>query len=162
MRDEGTPYVTHPFRVALMLARDLEAIAGDPELMRTVEPCDILVIALLHDVVEDAPAVASTPEWQALAEPIRSGVQLLTRESALTKQQYYDRLSRAPEHIRLVKLADRIDNLSGIARSPVPGKRERKVAETLSLVLPLAEAPASPVLEAYAGRLRSLTEGLTP
>ena len=44
MRDEGTPYIVHPVRVAVSLADELEIYS--PRLI-----CG----ALLHDVIEDSP-----------------------------------------------------------------------------------------------------------
>ena len=47
-RDEGTPYIRHPLRVALLLAEGLKL--HDPEL---------ICAALLHDVLEDSPDISA-------------------------------------------------------------------------------------------------------
>ena len=159
-RDEGLPYVLHPLGVAMGLAEDLEAIRVDAALLAEAEPCDLLVIALLHDVLEDAPDAVTHAEWLQAGERVVEGVQLLTRTKDMAKVAYYHRLGAAPLHVRLVKFADRLDNLSAIGRSPVPGKRQKKVAETADLVLPLLEDPTSPVLVVYAERLRTLVHRL--
>ncbi|HKP86811.1 MAG TPA: HD domain-containing protein, partial [Blastocatellia bacterium] len=44
MRDEGTPYIVHPLRVAVSLVDELEIYS--PRLVSS---------ALLHDVIEDSP-----------------------------------------------------------------------------------------------------------
>ena len=50
MRDEGTPYIVHPLRVARALVAELE-------ITRPVLICS----ALLHDVIEDSPDYYARP-----------------------------------------------------------------------------------------------------
>jgi len=159
-RDEGSPYVFHPLRVALMLAADLPAIRRDEALLASADPCDIFLIALLHDVLEDAPDVLSADDWKTLGDAVLEGVRLLTRAPNLSKVDYYKRLGEAPRHVRLVKLADRLDNLQGIHLSAVAGKKQKKIAETLGLVLPFLRDDASPLLAHYSARVTALVERL--
>src|SRR3972149_4611180 len=50
-RDEGTPYIRHPLRVALILVEELDLDHLAEQLNLTQE--ELVCAALLHDVVED-------------------------------------------------------------------------------------------------------------
>ncbi len=115
------PYIAHPLRVARILADEWGQ-------------CDLrtLAVALLHDVLEDCPP----DQMPAYAREIRRelggevlhGVEALTKhpasseeatsggansEAAKIKRQtrYFAGLADAPAFVRLIKLADRLDNL---------------------------------------------------
>lgn len=115
-RDPRVPYWVHLVRVSGHLAT-------------WQEPCDTVLAGLLHDVIEDTPvgrellaarfgeAVAETVEW--VTSP-REGL-----------PDHYRRLQReGPRSARLVKLADRIDNLQSAAveLARTPTARERRWA----------------------------------
>ncbi|MEC9374107.1 MAG: HD domain-containing protein [Planctomycetota bacterium] len=104
VRNDGlTPYVAHPFRVALTV--------------RIVFGCDdpiALAAALLHDVIEDTPGdyddIAS-----AFGDEVAACVAALSKDMRLPEPQrepaYDDGLRRADWRARLIKLADTYDNL---------------------------------------------------
>ena len=73
-----------------------------------------LACSLLHDTLEDT-SVSFEQLAEAFGEPVASGVQALTKNSALPKaERMADSLTRIlaqPDEIALVKLADRIVNL---------------------------------------------------
>ncbi len=132
-RDEGTPYISHPLRVAYYLIRyfrvfDEEVIAG----------------ALLHDVLEDCPRVTIESLKKIFGARIAFYVYLLTKpaEDLLEPRQrilqYQHQLLEAPEEVKLIKLLDRLDNLFSLPLSPDPGKIEKYIKETLYLYIPLA------------------------
>lgn len=87
----GRPYIEHVTRVAAAVADDAEA----------------MVVALLHDVEEDAPACI--PELRAFPARIRAAVKLLTRRPDVPPAAYYAAIAANPLALR-VKLADIADN----------------------------------------------------
>lgn len=103
-KDGATPYVAHPFRVA-MTVRDVFGV--DDEVA--------LAAALLHDVIED-----TTADYDDLAQAF--GADVADVVAALTKDmrrsrdareaEYDANLARAPWQARVVKLADVYDNVS--------------------------------------------------
>lgn len=102
-KDKLTPYIAHPFRVALTV-RDLFGVA-DPA---------ALCIALLHDVIED-----TTTDYDdvcvAFGPEIAEAVACLSKDTRLPEAQreiaFYEQIDRGPWRVRLVKLADAYDNL---------------------------------------------------
>ena len=132
-RFEGSPYVVHPLRVALILAE--ERGMTDPELLAT---------ALLHDVLEDSSVTfgqlrdvvgEQVAEWvRALSKPPADQQAKAARDAA-----YFSALLEAPREVRLVKLADRLDNLrfAHLRQDPTWSRAYRE--ETRRWLLPLGE-----------------------
>jgi len=128
LRDEGTPYILHPLRVAVSLVDELEVYS--PKLV-----CS----ALLHDVIEDSP---STREDIAalFGEDVALIVWLLTKFEDVTLADYLAAIEAAGETgAPLVKLCDRLDNLRFLAHSPRADKRERYIRTTEAYYLPMAK-----------------------
>jgi hypothetical protein len=113
------PYVVHPVRVASILAHEWD-VAGR----------DALAAALLHDVLEDCPADRQA-EYAAeiertSGEAVVRAVWALTKPSlpiavpAQTKSrrdaEYFRVVRTSPSWLRLVKCADRVDNLRDALR----------------------------------------------
>ncbi len=101
-KDHKTPYVAHPFRVALTV-RQLFGV--DDEVA--------MAAALLHDVIEDTPADYDDVLEQFGAE-VAGAVAALTKDMRMPeaeREAAYDRqLTAASWQARLVKLADVYDN----------------------------------------------------
>jgi len=104
MRKDGqTPYVAHPFRVALTVRH-----------LFGVDDSIALCIALLHDVIED-----TTTDYDDLCaqfgREIAEAVACLTKDKRLPETErettFYDQIDRGSWRVRLVKLADAYDNL---------------------------------------------------
>jgi len=95
-RDEGSPYLVHPLRVAGSLA----AVGSSPA---------VVAAALLHDVIEDAPAHSG--EVYALGPAVSRLVEALTEDWGEWPDEYYSRIVAAGRDAARIKLADRIDNL---------------------------------------------------
>jgi len=102
-RDGRTPYVSHPFRVAMIV--------------RQIFGCDdeaCLAIALLHDVIEDTPADYDDL-LEAFGEVVADGVAALTKDMRLRediREPAYDaQIAAAGWRAGMVKLADTVDNL---------------------------------------------------
>lgn len=108
-KDKLTPYIAHPFRVA-MIVRHLGC--EDPA---------ALAAAVLHDTLED-----TRTDFDDLAEHFGAEVACLV--AALSKDKrlpepdreraYDDQLSRADWRARLIKLADVLDNADDTDRHP--------------------------------------------
>ncbi|MDD5092396.1 MAG: bifunctional (p)ppGpp synthetase/guanosine-3',5'-bis(diphosphate) 3'-pyrophosphohydrolase [Candidatus Wallbacteria bacterium] len=132
-RADGTPYFIHPFNVALILTE-----------LKMDSTC--ISAALLHDVVEDT---AVTPEY--ISEHFSPAVsKLISGVTKISKLAFKSRLEQQAENIRkmllamsedirviLIKLADRLHNISTISALPVD-KQKRIAQETLDIYAPLA------------------------
>jgi (p)ppGpp synthase/HD superfamily hydrolase len=114
-KDGQTPYVSHPFRVALTVTQVFGC--DDPTALCT---------ALLHDVIED-----TTADYDEVAkhfgDEIAVGVACLTKDKRLPEPQrepaFYKQISEGPWQARLVKLADAFDNISD-----APSDQQRRKA----------------------------------
>ncbi len=120
--DGTVPYVLHPFRVAELVRRTVGD--DDPEL---------IAAALLHDVIEDSGARFDEVE-RACGPRVARIVAELTNDSRLPKsrrhEEMFQRLASASTEARLIKLADRIDNLRHLGASFDRARRERFVEES--------------------------------
>ncbi|MBT3605656.1 MAG: bifunctional (p)ppGpp synthetase/guanosine-3',5'-bis(diphosphate) 3'-pyrophosphohydrolase [Candidatus Latescibacteria bacterium] len=121
-KDEAqTPYINHPIAVAETL-----------RIFGIVDDVDVLVAALLHDVLEDT---ETTPGeiLESFGSDVLTIVQEVTDDKSFPKQARKDlQIAGAPrlsEQARWVKLADKICNLSDMAKNPPVGwPMERCVA----------------------------------
>lgn len=139
---ESTPYINHPIDVADMLWR----IGG-------VRDTNLIVAALLHDIIEDTKTRPDEIEV-LLGETVLSIVLEVTDDKRLSKQERKRlQIEHAPhlsEAAKQVKLADKICNVRDIAGSPPKdwdiGRRRdyldwtEKVVEGLRGCNPLLEA----------------------
>lgn len=106
----GTPYVNHPLRVARILER---VGIDDPR---------VLQAAVLHDVVEDC--FADRPELGfnhirgLFGDVVEHLVREVTDDRSLTKEQrkraQVVKVGKISPHARMIKLADKLDNLSDL------------------------------------------------
>lgn len=108
------PYIVHPLRVA-------NIVAGE---WRRTEFA-MIAVALLHDVIEDAPAEMKNTLPREISllcgNEILDAVYLLTKPElpqpcppdakAQRDARYFSAIRNAPEGMRLLKCADRLDNL---------------------------------------------------
>src|SRR3954447_16816647 len=132
-RQDGTPYMTHPLQVTLILT-DMQM---DMVCLQT---------ALLHDVVEDTPATIEEIR-KSFGEEVARCVDGVTK---LSKVNLYSREERQAESVRkmllamvtdirviIVKLADRLHNMRTLA-SLSRERQERTSQETLDIYVPIA------------------------
>lgn len=107
----ATPYFQHPAAVAWIVDR-----AGFGE--------DVMIAALLHDVVEDAgisPAEiaerfgADVARWVVCCSEIKDDEQGRKRPWIDRKRDHLDALGDAPVEAKAVALADKLHNLASIA-----------------------------------------------
>ena len=117
-KDGRTPYVAHPFRVALVVSNVFQV--HDPI---------ILSGALLHDVIEDTPADYDDV-FHTCGTDVAEIVAAMTKDMRLPDAQRepaYDRqLAACDWRVKLVKLADVYDNLCD---SMPGGQRQRCIAK---------------------------------
>lgn len=151
-KDESTPYVAHPMRVALIV--------------RHLFGCDderVLAAALLHDVLED-----TTTDYDDLVEHfdpiIANWVAALSKDKRLPEEEreaaYAQQLRTAGWQVHLIKLADMYDNLTDARRLPPPQqtavthkiRRYLEVLPAVSVDQPLL-APARRLVEQALDRL---------
>jgi guanosine-3',5'-bis(diphosphate) 3'-pyrophosphohydrolase len=109
-KDDVTPYINHPLEVAALLA-DVGGVTDE----------DLLVAALLHDVVEDTP---TEPEEIAsiFGAAVRGYVAEVTDDKSLPKEErkrlqieHAPSLSKGAKQIRL---ADKISNIRDLTNAP--------------------------------------------
>ncbi len=130
-RESGAPYVEHPRAVRAILEDEF------PEAVDDI----VLAIALLHDVLEDCDVHPSIllERW---GREVQEGVTLLSwNVRALDLERdarvYHAGLRRGPRAVRLVKGADRMDNMRAARHDDSPERRRRYVKETEKDLLPI-------------------------
>ena len=119
-------YIVHPLRVAEHLRR-----------LARCEDVEVLCAAVLHDTIED-----SGTRYDELAEAFGDRVARivveLTNDSRLPKAERHEdmlrRMATTSPEARLIKLADRYDNLRSVVDA---GKRQRILHETPRLLASL-------------------------
>lgn len=133
-RDEGAPYILHPFSVALYLAEKMQI--GDVNLIAS---------ALLHDVIEDSPRVNEEILRIEFGEKVAGYVSLLSKhkvpgiDKSEIRRLYHEKLKTAPVEVLKIKIADRLDNIRFLHKNPYKDKIRRYVAETREVYFPLAK-----------------------
>lgn len=133
-RKSGELYITHPLRVASILA--------NANLDR-----DTICAALLHDVIEDGIKITKEQielEFNSIIATIVDGVTKMDKNLFSTKEAQNNANTRKlimgikiDLRIILVKLADRLDNMRTIKHLPI-SKQIENALETLEIHVPLA------------------------
>ncbi|MFC8350329.1 HD domain-containing protein [Streptomyces sp. NPDC057280] len=148
VRDQGTPYISHPVRVVAILKDELGVT--DPEL---------LILGLLHDALEISPT-AERLIASHLGPPLTQRLRSMTPDHRLEQRPkrawdsdvWHNKIRcLGPEEL-LIRLADRIDNLRDLRHSPDPARRARFLDSLTSTYLPLAEQSrdvSAPLRAAY-------------
>ncbi|HEY2691041.1 MAG TPA: HD domain-containing protein [Streptosporangiaceae bacterium] len=131
-RKTGVPYLEHLLE-ALQVLVEGAGIASP----------DVLVAAVLHDVVEDTPVtldevsaefgprVAELVGWVTIPAPGPA------ETKSAVRQAYLRRLRDAPPDAALVKLADRASNVQTLRNLPLDQQRSY-YEQTVSYIVPLA------------------------
>jgi GTP pyrophosphokinase len=134
MRDEGTPYILHPLRVAMTLVDELDVTSPT-----------LICSALLHDVIEDSSEhyahgqVTREEIAAAFGEEVAEIVWLLSKFAEVTLPAYLAAIeAAAATGAPLVKLADRLDNLRFLTHSPKTRKIHNYIRTTENFYLPMA------------------------
>jgi GTP pyrophosphokinase len=134
-RDEGTPYIDHPVAVAAILWNELGC-----------RDVDVLLAALMHDVLEDCDEISADTLGGVIGERALGLVQQVTKPTVAPAckperdRLYMDRIRDAAADVRLLKLADRIHNLRSIPLGPDRDKARRYLDFSREEFYPLALA----------------------
>lgn len=162
-RDDGSSYLQqHVYPVTLSVVKYYR------RLRKLVTP-ELVAGALLHDVLEDDDDVTSKQFEEEFGKKVFSIVEPLSkpdyreypgdtkkdRKYALNRE-YFAGLRIAPEESKIIKLADRLNNILCIHLSPKPGKMLFYVEETEKFYLPFARE----VSEHYYDRIKARIEEL--
>ena len=108
--EEKTPYINHPIAVAKIISE-----------IGNVEDPEVLAAALLHDTIEDT---KTTPEEliDHFGERVCNLVQEVTDDKNLPKlerkQRQIDHAKEISEGAALIKLGDKISNVTDITNTP--------------------------------------------
>lgn len=108
---KGLPYLTHITFVAMEVINACEKSKLDEKKADLAISC-----ALLHDVIEDT-NITYDELYVKFGEDIANGVEALTKDKRLISKQEQirdsiEKLLTQPYEVQMVKLADRITNLS--------------------------------------------------
>ena len=124
-KDEATPYVAHPFRVA-MAVRDLFGV-DDPA---------VLCAALLHDLIEDTTADYDDIH-EAFGPEVADVVAVLTKDMRMQEADreaaYDEGLQAAPWQAKVIKLADVYDNVCDAATAKLETKALDKARRAMQI-----------------------------
>lgn len=123
-REGGERYFEHLRSVTLILVDHLR-----------IKDHDLICAGILHDIVEDIPS------WTVERVALEFNTNIASLVDWLTKtdgNNYNQRLAFAPRDVKIIKLADRLHNLTTLW-SCSKEKRIRKIDETRRYYLPLAE-----------------------
>jgi len=137
LRENGERYFEHPKRVALILMRELG-----------VYDRDMIISALLHDIVEDTYIFGARDEAYSnlqgeFRRRVATFVMALSKEPCGLEEKlerdrrYFEGIVEEGPKTMLLKLSDRLDNLRDLHGCSV-AKKQHYVEETEEKILPLA------------------------
>lgn len=144
--EQGEPvrYFEHVRRVAVSLVDEA----------RVVLP-EVVIAALLHDIIEDAPNLPAPMIERCFGKDVVCIVKVLSKAP---KEGYLDRFHMSTDwRAYLVKACDRLDNLRSLA-SARPEFRARQVAETRDKYYPLFDRMLTLAPPEYAARVQHLRD----
>ena len=117
-KDGKTPYIIHPISVAMILAE-----------IGSIEDLEILSAALLHDTIEDTDTSAHELDKE-FGSRVRIIVEELTDNDMLTfsqrKQMQIDNAPYLSKDATLVRIADKISNVSDVIENPPPEWNQKR------------------------------------
>ena len=117
-KDGKTPYIIHPISVAMILSE-----------IGSIEDLEILSAALLHDTLEDTDTSAHELD-KNFGSRVRIIVEELTDNDMLTfsqrKQMQIDNAPYLSKDATLVRIADKISNVSDVIENPPPEWNQKR------------------------------------
>ena len=117
-KDGKTPYIIHPISVAMILSE-----------IGSIEDPEILSVALLHDTLEDTDTSAHELD-KIFGSRVRIIVEELTDNDMLTfsqrKQMQIDNAPYLSKDATLVRIADKISNVSDVIENPPPEWNQKR------------------------------------
>lgn len=124
-KDNCTPYIAHPIRVALTIA----CVFGESDE-------EILAAALLHDTIEDTGADYDDIH-AGFGRDVADFVAAMTKDMRMIEPEreraYDEQLAAGPWQARLIKLADVYDNLHDTFGADSRSKQLEKAARAVAL-----------------------------
>lgn len=118
-------YVIHPLRITLILRA-----VGFSEFNNE----DIMISALFHDLIEDT-EISPEEIQNKFGRKVLSIVNELSIPKNESKETYLKNLKNASEEAKIIKLADRIDNLIDIPATSWSKEKQRSYAEQAKIIL---------------------------
>ncbi len=134
------PFIVHPMRVTLILIEELQ-----------ITHREVLSAALLHDVVEDSDPPITTHDLEKnFGRNVALIVSIITRpapDTAIAREQqletYHGRIAKSNTYSRIIKLAERLDNLRDLVDVDQPEFQKEYLLQTWQVYMPIAEATDS-------------------
>jgi GTP diphosphokinase / guanosine-3',5'-bis(diphosphate) 3'-diphosphatase len=132
-REGGTPYIIHPIRAARIMVEDIAC-----------RDADMVMATLLHDVVEDTKETLEKIH-ERFGPRVAEFVHALTQDKGNeTKQAYVERIIAGPQEVRLMKAADKLDNVRSVLfLDPENRLRKHYLPMIEQLYIPLADSTDS-------------------
>ena len=137
----GEPYFTHPTKVALSVWEELNRYRKENGVREEKRYFQIIAAALLHDVIEDTEI--KLEEFEVFGKDthtVLSYVLWLTNDKGLKGKRKWrkfamcERMGNAPLEAKLIKLADRWDNIQDFATQDPEFLKNKYGEETRKLV----------------------------
>ena len=124
-RDDGTPYIEHPKRVAEIVSQYNKSVS-------------VKIISLLHDTVEDTEI-----DYDFLNKYFRNvadEILILTKKEGEDLKTYLEKVFeyKSP-NTSFVKIADRIDNIRDLKNCPDKNKVKRYIKKTEDIFIPIVK-----------------------
>ncbi|MEY3387118.1 MAG: hypothetical protein RIR53_1929 [Bacteroidota bacterium] len=150
LRNDGTAYFDHLARTAMILMDELR-----------IHDTDVIVAALLHDVLEDSRTITRNVLEYNFGSYVAYIVETLTKDLDAAKvdpervdMYYAERLRRASQDCLLIKLSARLDNFRCLSFN-LKKNPHLYVSTTLSRYVPIAETSSDPRLQTLATMIRN-------
>lgn len=149
-RKDATPYILHIKEVLEILQNEFKIVDES-----------LLVIAALHDVIEDSDKYSLDDIKREFGETIAHGVDLMTDR----KEGHYDRFMKRihdcqdPPNLIALKLADRLHSLRTM-QYLTPEKIKRNCQETRDYILPYAKQQNLQLYKEMVERIEKLEKRL--
>ncbi len=127
-KDNETPYVIHPMRITAILRA-----AGFSEFKNE----DLMMAALFHDLIEDTETSLNDIKNQ-FGKKSASIVEELTKpedDDKGSKEKWLKSFDKASKEAKIIKMADRIDNLMDMNLDIWPIEKQKSYAEQGKIIL---------------------------
>ena len=121
----NVPYIIHPIRITAILR-----FHGFSE----KEHDDLMIAALFHDLLEDTDTKIADIE-KIFGEKISLIVQELSKPEQANKKEWLESFDRYSTEAKIIKMADRIDNLMDIPSSMWSEEKKKSYAEEGKIIL---------------------------
>ena len=124
-RKHGPPYIVHPIRMTSILRA-----VGFSEFVQE----DMMIAALLHDLLEDTDITVEEIRNQ-FGKKVASIVKELTKPEQINKDEWLKSLETASNEAKIIKMADRIDNLMDMNSGVWSIEKQKSYAEQGKIIL---------------------------